>query len=433
MRTLSLPPKLPIAQIAIAVAVLIAGVAGYAALAPRPAPLAPQVVPKLTGTDKYIYDYQEAVKAKPENVDARAVLGQLYLQKVRENGDPSYYAKAEQSLADALRRDPANTEALIGSGQLALARHQFAKALEYGERAAATNSHVARIYGIIGDAHVELGQYPEAVAAIQQMVDTRPDLSSYSRISYLRELNGDSDGAIEAMTMAVEAGGPSSESTEWTRVQLANLHFNRGEIAQAETLYALSLQNYPDYVYADAGLARVRAAQGRTDEAVALYNRAIARQPLPEFVIGLGETLQAAGRDAEAKQQYALVVAMQQLFASAGVDTDLELALFEADHGDPQRALALAQAAFPRRQSIKGADTLAWALYRAGKPAEAAQYAQLALRLGTKDATMLFHAGMIAQANGDTAAAKALLGEALAVNPHFSPLLAPQAKAALQS
>ncbi|HEX5688682.1 MAG TPA: tetratricopeptide repeat protein, partial [Roseiflexaceae bacterium] len=286
----------------------------------------------------------------------------------------------------------------------------------------------------IADAQIELGKYEEAVATLQQMVDLRPDLASYSRISYARELYGDVAGAIEMMDRAVMAGGPSTENSLWVRVQLGNLHFNTGDLAAAEKNYNQALALAPDYVYALAGVARVRSAQERYPEAIALYQQAIKQMPLPEFVIALGETQEVAGQPADAAKQYDLVRAMQQLFAANGVDTDLELALFEADHGrDPQAALALARDAYTRRPSVKGADTLAWALLRAGDPVEARRYADEALRLGTRDALTLYHAGTIAQAQGDTAAAREYLERALAANPYFSPLLAPRAEQALAS
>jgi len=264
------------------------------------------------------------------------------------------------------------------------------------------------------------------------MVDTRPDLNSYSRVSYQRELHGNTAGAVGVMGLAVEAGGPNSEATLWTQAQLGNLYFNSGDLQHAEQTYQEALLTRPDYVYAQAGIAKVRAAQGRSDEAIGAYQEIVKRLPLPEFVSALGDLYEAAGKPAEAKRQYDLLRAMQQLNASAGVDVDMELALFDADHGtDPQAAVQRARASYARRSSIYGADALAWALYRAGAYAEARRYATEALHLGTRDALLHYHAGMIAQAQGDHAAARTYLEQALAINPYFSVRYAPIARATL--
>jgi tetratricopeptide (TPR) repeat protein len=391
-------------------------------------------------TDQVIWDYQQRIRQMPGDVQSYAVLGAAYIQKARDTGDPTYYGKAQAVLDEALKRDPRNVEALIGAGTLANARHQFREALQLGEQARVINPTVPRIYGVIADAQTELGMYDEAIQTLQTMIDMRPDLSSYSRISYARELHGDIEGAIEAMQDAVTAGGPATENSAWVRVQLGNLYFTQGDLARAEQEYQRTLTVLPDYVYAQAGLGRVRAAQGKLDEAISFYQNAIARMPLPEFVIALGETEQAAGRSTEAAQQYELVRAMQQLFKANGVDTDLELALFDADHpstdlkggrDDPAGTVALARAAYARRPSVKAADALAWALFKAGQIAEARRYAGEALRLGTHDPLMLYHAGMIAQAQGDSVAARDWLARSLERNPSFSPLYAPLARQAL--
>lgn len=383
-------------------------------------------------TDQVIWDYQERVRQYPEDTNAYAILGSAYVQRARETGDPTFYGKAEGVFNEALKRDPQHINALIGRVSLLLSRHQFREALAAGEQARALNPTIPRIYGLIVDAQIELGMYDEAVATLQTMVDMRPDLNSYSRVAYIRELYGDLPGAIEAMRAAVEAGGPAAENTEWVRVQLGNLYFATGDLEQAERQYQESLALYPGYVHALAGLGRIHAALGQYDQAIARYQEAIARMPLPEFVIALGELQEAAGRPAEAAKQYELVRAMQQLYQANGMDIDLELALFDANHGqDPAGAVERARAAYARRPDIKAADTLAWALFRAGQLDEARRYADEALRLGTLDPLMLYHAGMIAQAQQDSAAARDYLGRALAPNPRFSPLYAPLAQQAL--
>jgi tetratricopeptide (TPR) repeat protein len=181
-------------------------------------------------------------------------------------------------------------------------------------------------------------------------------------------------------------------------------------------------------------MAHVDAARGDSSQAIAIYKGLVERLPLPQFVIALGELQESLGQTQEAARQYDLAAAMQKLSASAGVDVDMELALFEADHGtDPAATVARARAAHERRPSIYAADALSWALFRAGQYDEAARYSDEALRLGTRDASLHYHAGMIARARGDAAVARAHLEAALAINPYFSPLRAPLARAALEA
>ncbi|PZR62093.1 MAG: hypothetical protein DLM71_07745 [Chloroflexi bacterium] len=377
-------------------------------------------------TEKTILKLQAQLRANPDDARATVLLAEAYLQRARETADPGWYTRADALLGSVLRRQPENVEALIAAGSLALSRHDFSLALRLGERAAQLNPTIPRIYGVIGDAQVELGRYPEAVATIQRMVDLRPDLASFSRVSHLRELYGDVDGAIAAMQEALQAAGQVSENTEYVRVQLGNLYWLKGRLAEAERIYLQSLELVPNYIQALAGEARLRVSEGRLGEAVTLYRRAADQVPLPELVIPLGETLEAAGRTAEAEREYALVDTIQKLLVANGVKTDLEMALFVADHRhDPARALRLARTAYRDRPGVRGADALAWALYRAGQLPEALRRSSEATRLKTADPMILYHAGMIAYAAGDFRLARSRLSGALALNPHFSPLAAP--------
>jgi tetratricopeptide (TPR) repeat protein len=279
-----------------------------------------------------------------------------------------------------------------------------------------------------------LGCYDEAVKTLQAMVDLRPDLSSYSRISYLRELHGDTEGALEMMQLAVDSGTPGSENTAWVRTQLANLYFNTGNVDQAGLEYQRTLQQRPDYVYALAGLGRVRAAQGEVDEAIQLLNQTVGIMPIPEFVITLGDLYQVSGQEEMADQQYQLLATIEKLHRANGVDMDMETALFNADHDrNLKETLALAREAYANRPSIHGADALAWALYKTGNYDEAQKYSEEALQLGTKDALKYFHAGMIALKLGDQTQARENLDQALTLNPHFSILYADEARKTFES
>lgn len=411
---------------------IIAVVVGGALLAAHPA-APPSTADRQTASASSSPSVATELSPDIADVQANVARGFAELQLARETGDPASYTRADHAFGAALRTEPDNVEALIGQGTLALARHDFARGLAIARGALRLNPSVPSILGVMGDAQVELGRYRAAINTVQRMVDMRPDIASYSRVAYQRELHGDMAGAIEAMRLAVSAAGPATENTEYVRVQLGNLYFGIGDLDKAASTYEESLARYPDYVHALTGLARVEAAQGDLAAAIRLYRRAAERLPLPEIVIGLGETLEAAGRTDEAADQYALVEAMQQLFAANGVRTDLELAAFFADHGDTGEAVRLARLAYADRPTVFAADTLAWALHRDGRTREAQPLVRRALRLETQSSRILYHAGIIEAAMGDIRAAKRHLVHALGLNPAFSPLDASRAAAALEA
>ena len=378
-------------------------------------------------SDLAVSDAASAIREMPNSPEAYTRLGSALLEQARVTVDPSAYGRAETAFDHALMLAPDDPSALIGLASLALARHEFADALELGERVRTLAPEIVITDGVIGDAQVELGRYDEAVETIQQMVDARPDLASYSRVAYLRELHGDLDGAIGAMELALAAGGPTVENTEYVRVQLGHLQLAAGRPDLAERLYRASIARLPGYVPAVGGLARVAMARGEFDEAIALLTDATHRQPLPELVVLLGETLEADGRPDDAKVQYDLAEAIQRLYEANGVTVDLELAAFTAAHGDPSEAVDLARLAYEQRPTIHAADALAWALHRSGDDREADRYAREALRLGSRDARLLYHAGAIAVSLDDTARARELLAQSVAGSPAFSPLDGPRA------
>ena len=374
---------------------------------------------------------QQHLAGVPGDWPGWAGLGLAYVQQARLTADPAYYAKAEGALRRSLaeHRD-GNHLALTGLGALAAARHDFAAALRYGQQATAIDPYSAVAHGVMADALVELGRYPEALAAAQRMLDLHPDTGSLARASYATELRGDLTRARELLTDALELA-PSAPDAGFALYYLGELAWNAGDVATARARWEDGLRRAPQYLPLLAGRARIAAAEGRYADAVAGYRAVVARLPQASYLIEYGDLLEARGKRAAAAAQYAVVRAEQRLLARQGVNVDLELAVFDAEHGSPKRALVEARAAYRARRSVAVEDALAWALHANGRDAEALPHARAALRLGTRSASFYYHLGMIEAASGDRAAGRRHLAEALAINPHFSWVQVPRARAAL--
>lgn len=383
-------------------------------------------------TAQRIEGLQAQVREAPSDPDAYSQLGLAYLQQVRETGDPTFYPRAQGTFEQALRLDPENFTATSGLGSLALARHDFRGGLALGEQAARINPDVARNYGVIADAQVELGRYGAAARTLQHYVDVKPELSSYARVSYFRELHGDLPGALGAMRLAVTAGGGTAENVSYVQALVGKLHFDSGDYAGAEAAYRTALETDPGFPAATAGLARVEAARGEYEPAIRRLRGLVLRLPLPEYVIALGETEQAAGSTVAAGRDYRLVGAETRLLQANGVNTDAELAVFEADHGDPTQAVDLAARAWAAAPSVRSADSYSWALSAAGRDGEALRMSERAMRLGSRDPSFLYHAGMVALRAGDAKRANGFLSRLVAQSPNFNPLYGPRAQRALE-
>lgn len=389
---------------------------------------------KGTFSDRNIQKAQGFIESQPKKPKGYNMLAAAFMQKARETGDFSLNALAEKSLEHSFRVAPDNYEAIKLYAAVLLNYHRFAEALEQAKRAQAMRPNDHEVYGAIVDAQVELGNYDEAVDAAQKMVDLRPYAASYARISYLRSLHGDTPGAIEMMKMAVESGNPQSpESIAWTRVHLGDELVKTGKTEEAEREYDHALYLFPGYHLALAAKARARYAAGDTAAAEKFYKQAIERVPLPDYISALGDLYTKLGRTDEAKQQYEQVEVIEKLGTYGGTYSR-ELALFWANHDiNSDEALAAAERERANRKDIYTSDVLAWSLYKKGRFEEAQKYMDEAMRLNTDDPRLLYHAGMIASANGDSAKAADYLKQALEINPNFDILQAEVAKEKLNA
>ncbi|MYR20273.1 hypothetical protein GTW63_18345, partial [Streptomyces sp. SID6137] len=79
-------------------------------------------------------------------------------------------------------------------------------------------------------------------------------------------------------------------------------------------------------------------ALGRSTQAVTAYRTALARRPDPRDALELGELYESLGMAAQARESYDRVRELAQRETSNGVDDELVLGRYEADHGDAQQA-----------------------------------------------------------------------------------------------
>jgi tetratricopeptide (TPR) repeat protein len=245
---------------------------------------------------------------------------------------------------------------------------------------------------------------------------------------------GDAEGAIAIMQRAIAAGSSAPENTAWCLVDLGNLYFKIGRMAEAEEAYRSALRTFEGYYPAYAGLGRVQAAQGRYDDAITSFKLAQSAVPMPEYAAALAELYVRTGKKAEAERQLRLIDVIDKMARANNEKTNRNLALVFADQGRSLvRALELAQAELQVRGDVYTYDALAWVLYQNGKLAEAGEASRKALQFGTLEPAFYFHAGMIANALGSKAEAAQHLGRALALNPHFDPRQAEIASASLRT
>jgi len=380
-----------------------------------------------------VEDLQRDLDRLPGNYPGWSALGLAYVEQARLTADPTLYAKAEGAFARSLELRPQdNDAALTGQATLAAARHDFAEALALTDRSLAANAYSPTTWAVRSDALTELGRYDEARAAVQRLLDLSPDgVDALTRASYALELRGDVDRARAALEQAAqEATRPAD--TAFAQQYLGELAWNDGDLPAARAAYEAGLEADPASLALLAGRAKVQAAEGDAVAAAADYRRVVERLPAPEHLVAFGELLEATGEEQDAQEQYAVVRATQQLYAANGQDVDSELALFEADHGDPATAVQLAARAYAARpDAVLVQDAYAWALHAAGRSAEALPVARASARLGLRSPALAYHLGAVEAAAGDPAAARRALQRALDLNPTFSPLHAPRAQALL--
>ena len=404
---------------------------------------APAAAPRAPANDTIRF-LEERVKSDPDDFIAHNKLASEYLQRLRETGDVTYLDLAQRSAAASLKALPAeqNKGGLAALIQVQFASHDFTSARDNARRLIEIDVNKGYPFQFLGDALLELGEYEAAEAAYKQFdrLGSSHALTSvaveqrYARLALLRGDVSRAEKHFEtALKIANSMPEPPRETVAWSQWQLGEVNFNKGDLKAAERYLQDSLTTFPDYYRSLATMGRVRAAQGKLTEAIELCEKAVQILPDPGYIAALGDLYKMADRSDDAQKQYDLVETIGRLSTLNGTLYNRQLALFYADHDlKPDEAYRQATSEYETRRDIYGADALGWTALKAGKVAEAKTAIAESLKLGTKDARIFYHAGMIERAAGNTSEARRLLTLALKTNPGFDAVQAVAAKAALE-
>ena len=351
---------------------------------------------------------QAAVARDPKHAQAHADLALALTQRARETADPVYYQQAEAAVQAALAVSPGHFDARKVRAWALLGQHRFAEALAL---ATALNREVPddlMVYGILTDAHIELGHYDEAERSAQWMLDLRPgNIPALTRAAYLRELFGDIDGAIELMRAAVNRMPfQETEDRAWVLTQVGHLELVRRQPVAAEQALEAALALFPNYHYALGTLAEVRTAQQRHREAAVLQRQRYEVAPHPENLFELAEASARAGMRAEAAKSYAQFEAGARAEMRGDDNANRELIAYWAGAGKkPAEALKLAEQEIARRGDVYTREAYAWALHKNGRRADAKREIAKALAVGVQHPRLLERAAAIQGTTGHVARA----------------------------
>ena len=347
--------------------------------------------------------YRARLRRNPDSAEIRVRLAQALIQLAEEDGrEFELIPEATERLAEALEIEPDHYYGRTIQASLLNKLHRFEDARDLSEKLIAQYPAHAYVHGTLVDALVELGEYDEAVAASDRLQGLRPGLPAYSRASYLRELHGDTEGAIEAMHLAADAEVYGQGNRAWALYQLGNLYLGEAKPDTAAVIFNGILKERPDFAPALTGLGHVALVKGETDEAVRLLEESRALRPMEATDEILVEAYAAAGDVRKSEAAARRVHESLQAAREMGEIVDMEEADFLADRDeDLPRALRMAKQQVERRPGhLHANETYAWALYKTGKARQAVPYIERAMRLGTGDAMVHYRAARIYEAAG---------------------------------
>jgi tetratricopeptide (TPR) repeat protein len=364
---------------------------------------------------------RKAIAEHPEKYQPYNDLGLALARRMRETSDPGYYAQAEAALKQSFRLVPGNFEGRKLQVLLLLGRCEYARARQAARELNRQMPDDVLVWGYLADADIGLGDYEDAERNAQWMLDLRPgNIPGLVRGARLRTLYGDLDGAMDFLKEASFQTPPTEvEDLAWYASEMANLELTRGQASEAAKLFSQALQLFPGYCRALEGMARVKMAQHEFAAAVGFLQQRNRVCPHPEDLLLLAQALEKAGRRQEAEESYSRFEAEACARLTASDNANRELVFYYVDEAhQPEKALRIAQLEISRRHDIETLHAYAWALYANGELAQARRQLESALAVGVRDAVVLYHAGVVASALDDQAAAPRFFKQSLDLNPY---------------
>jgi len=368
---------------------------------------------------------RKALEQDHMDIDPRIKLIQLFMLEARVGGEHGYYyPEALKQIDILLSFSPPKEDrfyALSLKAGILLSLHKFPEALLVAQEARDLNPYNAQIFGALVDGYVDLGDYESAVEMSDKMISIRPDLRSYARVSYLREIYGDIDGAIEAMQMAVDAAYPGYEESAWCRLTLGNLYENYGRLDEAKAQYEQILKERKDYPFAIAALAGIATKKGDYKEAKKLLEEACSFIPEVSFYEQLVEVYQQLGEEEKAKETLAEVLEMLKDDTEKGHNMGLAFSrLYLHEYKDYQQALNYTlEEAKQRPKNIDVNQMLAGIYYQMGNYTQANEHITKAGVTDSQAPEYLCLKGLILRKMGKDIEGDVFIKKALESNPYL--------------
>jgi tetratricopeptide (TPR) repeat protein len=363
---------------------------------------------------------QKVLQKQPNRHQAYNDLALALVRRVRETGDSSYCQQAQLAIASSLRIQPENFEGEQAHVAILLAEHKYRSALEEAQALNHRMPDAVIIWGYMADAEAALGDYEKAEESAQWMMNLRPgNLPAYLTGAALRQDWGDVDGALDFLSKALQQTPPlETEETAWILTRMAQLQRQAGQPGAADLLLEQALKTFPNYYQSLEELAEVRLAQNRYSEAVELMEKRNRIFPSPASHLLTARAFEHAGRPVEAATMYAEFEREARAQIALPDNANVDLISYYADHAhQPREALRIARLEMENRHDVWTLDAYAWGLYANGQYAEAGQQIEKALAIGTRDAVLLYHAGVIEAASGKRVEAMRYFQQSLDLNP----------------